>query len=143
MDVAMKNSVYALILIALSGCASIVNDNPQTIKITASNGQEIKGIVEKDTLTTTKNGKKTVKTHTKSTESDFQGTANNVWMKRSSATKTIVVENPECEKETPVESYLSPAFFGNILIGGLIGSTIDLGTQKMWQYHKNIVINCQ
>lgn len=139
----MKKLVCALAVIALTGCASVVNDKNQNVKITASNGQEIKGTVQKDEVVTSKEDGKLKKTHVKTPESSFSGKTNSVVMERSNANKVVVVENPECTKETELKSSVSPMFFGNILIGGLLGSTTDSATQKMWQYDENVVVNCK
>ena len=64
-------------------------------------------------------------------------------MERASADKVVIVDNPECQKETSLKSSVAPIFFGNILIGGLLGSTTDAATQKMWKYEENVVIDCK
>jgi outer membrane murein-binding lipoprotein Lpp len=139
----MIKLISLLSLIAISGCASVINDKNQKIQIIASNGQEIKGTVERDTIVSTKVDGKVKKSHVKAAESSFSGTTNAVMLERSNVIKTVVVENPECEKETAIKNSVSPAFFGNILIGGLLGSSTDAGSGKMWQYQEKVVVTCK
>lgn len=139
----MKKIVCVLALIALSGCASIVNDKNQKVQISASNGQELKGTIQDiETKTVKVDGKRQKKT-AQTVSGSFTGKPADVMVERSSVKKVVVVENEECQKETPLNSNVSPMFFGNILIGGLIGSTIDASTQKMWQYQEKVVVQCK
>lgn len=139
----MKKLACVLAVVALSGCASIANDKTQQIKIVASNGQQIQGSMQEDTVTTKKQDGKHVKVHNKTVEATFSGSTNAVSLERSGKDKVVVVENPECTKETPVKRSVSPMFFGNVLIGGLLGSTTDASTGKMWQYQEDIIVNCK
>ena len=139
----MKKMVIALTLIAMSGCASIVNDKNQKVIISASNGQAIKGTVQDVTTSTVKVDGKTQKKTDQVVSASFEGKPADILLERSNAKKVAVVENAECEKQTPIKNSVSPMFFGNILIGGLIGSTIDSATGKMWQYEDKVVIKCQ
>lgn len=128
----MKKITFALTLVALSGCASVVNDKNQKIQISASNGQEIKGTIQDIKTTKVKvDGKYKKQTH-QEISSSFNGKPADIILERSDQRKVVVVDNPECQKETPLKNSVSPIFFGNILIGGLLGSTTDVATQKMW-----------
>lgn len=50
----------------------------------------------------------------------------------------------ECDKKIVLKSETNPMFFGNILIGGLLGSTTDASTKSMWKYDKdNIKVDCE
>lgn len=120
----MKVFVSAVALVSLtmlSGCASVVNDKTQKVNVVASNGQQIKG--------------------------DISGVAFSapgvVLVDRANVDKVITVQNPECTKTTELKKSISPAFWGNILIGGLLGSTTDSSTEKMWQYQDNVIIPCK
>ncbi len=112
----------ALISIAMfSGCASIVNDKNQKISVSASNGQQIKGSVDGVA---------------------FSGPGV-VEVARANVDKTIVIDNPECANSMPLNKSVDPIFFGNILIGGLLGSTTDATTEKMWKYQEKVVVSCK
>jgi uncharacterized protein YceK len=137
----MKRLAFALLVIGLSGCASIVNDKNQVVHINASNGQELNGSVQEITEKRVKEGKKVKKEQTYTPVSKLNGS--DVMLARSGTKKVVVVDNPECEKETPIKNSIDGMFFGNIIIGGLVGSTTDAATGKMWKYQENVVVQCK
>jgi uncharacterized protein YceK len=115
-------SVAVMAVLSLtSGCASVVNDKAQKVNIVASNGQQIKGDVSGVTFSS----------------------PGVVLVERANTDKLITVENPECQKTTPLKKKISTAFWGNILIGGLLGSTTDHSTEKMWEYDESVVVSCK
>lgn len=136
----MKKLAFALV-VTLSGCASVVNDKNQVIHINASNGQTLNGSVQEITVKKTKEGKKVKKEKTYTPVSKLNGS--DVMLARSGSQKVVIVDNPECEKETPIKNSVDGMFFGNILIGGLLGSTTDATTGKMWKYEENVVVQCK
>lgn len=103
-----------------SGCASIFNDATQTVTIVASNGQPVLGTVD---------GK------------PFQ-TPSHVQVQRQKASKLISVTSPGCAAQTVADSSVDVKFFGNIIAGGLLGSSTDFATERMWRYADYIVIPC-
>jgi hypothetical protein len=117
-----KLAAYSIIasVTLMTGCASIVNDQAQTINVSASNGKEIKGTVDGAEFTT----------------------PGVVSVKRQNSPKIVAVSTAGCDKETVVPNTVDPWFFGNILIGGLLGSTTDYSTEKMWKYSDNVVVSC-
>ena len=120
----MKVCLCVATLVAVtmfSGCASIVNDKNQKINVSASNGQQIKGSID---------------------GVPFNGPGV-VQVARANVDKTVVVDNPECAKSTQLNKSVDPMFFGNILIGGLLGSTTDAHTEKMWKYQNKVVVSCK
>ncbi len=120
----MKVRLGAVALVTLtvfSGCASIVNDKNQKINVSASNGQQINGTIDGVA---------------------FKGPGV-VEVARANVDKTVVVDNPECAKSMPLKKTVDPMFFGNFLIGGLLGSTTDASTEKMWKYQDEVVISCK
>lgn len=55
-----------------------------------------------------------------------------------------VVKISDCEKEVLLKKEVNPMFLGNILIGGLFGSTTDASTDSMWQYDaENVNVDCE
>lgn len=107
--------------LALSGCASILNEKTQQINVSSSTGGEIKGTVDGASFT-------------------GPGIVN---VTRENKNKVIVAQTPGCAKETVIEKNVDPKFFVNILSGGAFGSTTDYSTEKMWKYSENVVISCQ
>jgi len=107
--------------VALSGCASILNDKTQAINVSSSTG------------------------------SDIQGTVNGMPFKapgvvavtRENKNKLFVTETEGCTKETIAEKSVDPKFFINILSGGSFGSSTDYASDKMWKYNESVVIACK
>jgi flagellin-like hook-associated protein FlgL len=138
----MKKIAVTLAILAMTGCATVVNDKNQTIQITASNGQPLSGELQEVKSTTVKKDGKRVKGPLEyTTVSKLDGTP--VVVARSNAKKVVTVDTEGCQKETPVKSSVSMAFFGNIIIGGLLGSTTDSATGKMWEYQETVVVPCK
>jgi hypothetical protein len=104
----------------MSGCASIFNDKTQTINVTASNAATIKGTVDGMPFTTPG--------------------AVNVFRQKNA--KIFITEAEGCNPQTVADSNVDVKFFGNILSGGVLGSTTDYSTEKMWKYSENVVIHC-
>jgi len=62
-----------------------------------------------------------------------------IMVKRSSDDKVITVEG--CNKNITMKSSVRPLFFGNIIFGGVFGSTTDATNDTMWEYD-DINIDC-
>lgn len=105
----------------MTGCASIFNEKTQPVNVTTTNGKTVSGTVDGTAFTA-------------------PGT---VQVYRSKSTKVFNVEAEGCAKQTPVDSTVDVKFFGNIIIGGVFGSTTDYSTDKMWKYQDSVTINCQ
>lgn len=118
----MKSIIaIAAATLVLSGCASILNDQTQSVNVTTSNGQEVTGTV---------NG----------TAFKAPGV---VQLTRENQNKVFRTDNANCAKETVAEKSVDGKFFINILSGGVFGSTTDYSTEKMWAYAQNVTIACK
>lgn len=115
----LLTSLFAVL--ALSGCASILNDKTQAINVAASNGKEIVGTID---------------------GTSFKAPAI-VNVNRENKNKLVLVTTDGCAKETSVEKSVDPKFFINILSGGAFGSTTDYSTEKMWRYSENVIVSCK
>ncbi|MDD4912740.1 MAG: hypothetical protein PHP57_10640 [Sideroxydans sp.] len=107
--------------VALSGCASILNDKTQAINVSSSTGSDIQGTV---------NGM------------PFKAPGV-VQVTRENKDKLFVTETEGCVKETIAEKSVDPKFFVNILSGGAFGSSTDYASEKMWKYNENVTIACK
>ncbi|MCO7191051.1 MULTISPECIES: adenosine deaminase [unclassified Pseudoalteromonas] len=117
----MKYSIIpAAALVMLSGCASIVTSDVQTIQVTTNTG-------------------KTVEVSADGNKSDTPGS---IQVLRNGQDKVIRTTAAGCAAETPVQKKVAPAFFGNVILGGLLGSTTDASTGKMWDYADSVEIQC-
>ena len=105
---------------AISGCATILNDETQGVNVVSSNSKPIQGNI---------NGV------------PFTGPGI-VQVKRSKENKIVMVETPGCVKTTALNRSVDPVFFINVLSGGAFGSTTDYSTEKMWKYEESVVIQC-
>lgn len=120
----MKASVIglaAITLAMLSGCASILNDKTQPINVSATNNREITVAVDGQSVKT-------------------PAVIN---VTRENKNKLIVTSAEGCAKETSLEKSVDTKFFINILSGGLLGSSTDYGSEKMWRYAESVVIQCK
>lgn len=108
----------------LSGCASIVKGRKKSVNISTNTGQS----VEVDILSSS--GVQTFYTPTV------------VSLKRKNQDITVVVKETPCIRQSTfiVSSDIEPWFFGNIITGGLYGSTTDALTGSMWTYDDNITV---
>lgn len=117
----MKKAAVAVMTIALTGCASIVNGNNQVVSIeTRHKGQQVAGatctlVNPKGTFYVTTPG--TVMVH-----------------------RAYDDLNVKCEKDgmqpglTNVKSSTKPMAFGNIIFGGMIGAAVDAGSGAAYEY---------
>jgi len=100
-----------------SGCATLIGGKTQSINISSDKRTEI----EVD-------GRK-------------YSTPAKIMLERSSEDKVITIAN--CDKNLTIESSIRPLFFGNILFGGVIGSTTDATNDAMWEYDDNVTVECK
>ncbi len=111
----------AFLIVAGSGCASILNEKTQNVNVVTSNGH--KAEVSIDGM-------------------PFQvpGVAS---FKRAKGDKLITTRDSKCNPTTVAPSTVDNVFFINILSGGVFGSTTDYGTEKMWKYQDTVMISCK
>ncbi|WP_044413750.1 hypothetical protein [Thiomicrospira microaerophila] len=107
-------------IMALSGCATILNDDNHKANIQTSDGQ--KAVLNVD-------GKR------------FEAPGV-VELPRKKEGVTISSVDNRCN-DTNVNSKVDTKFFVNILSGGAFGSTTDYATDKMWTYDDTIVVQCR
>lgn len=113
-------AAVAVISTLATGCASIVTDSTAMVNLTTSNGEKTKVNIEGQTFTA-------------------PGVA---VLYKTGANKIVVADDENCQGQTVITRKLEPAFFGNILTGGIFGSTTDYSTNKMWTYSDQVMINC-
>ncbi len=113
-----------LILAFFTGCATISNNPHQRVAIGTNTGESVTADI---------NGQKVM-------------LPASVEISRSSDTlvRILPVDNPGYETTQLVitgKQELSAWFWGNIIFGGLLGSTTDVVTGSMWQYsNPNFVV---
>ena len=113
-------SVVVISAIALSGCASILNEKTQDINVHRSTGSPIDGTV---------NG------------TPFKGPGI-VKVTRANQDLHFVTTTDGCAKDTVAQKNVDGKFFINIISGGPFGSSTDYGTEKMWKYSDDVTISC-
>ncbi len=122
----MKKIIAVLVTTTfLSSCASIIKGKNQTINITTSNGKNIQATVF------SKNGM---------LDTELPRV---ISVARDSQDITIRVKGDKCHTETVsvAQSRIEPWFWGNLLTGGILGSSTDYGTGAMWKYDNNVNVN--
>ncbi|MGJ8632155.1 MAG: adenosine deaminase [Glaciecola sp.] len=104
----------------VTGCASVMTADTQSINITTSNNQPAEVTLDDKTITA----------------------PGMVVVLRDGKNKVVKSKAPGCDNATVVDKNISGAFFGNIIIGGLPGSTTDSVTGKMWNYVDDVEVTC-
>lgn len=116
----MKNIILGASLLTLTtGCASVMTAEQQTITVSTTNNKAIEVTVDDKTTETT----------------------GAVTVLRDGKDKVVRTKAPNCDTTTVIKKNITPSFFGNIVIGGLLGSTTDASTGKMWDY-EDVEVRC-
>lgn len=115
-----KIALLAAIAMMTSGCASVMTAENQSINVTTSNNKPAEVTVDDKTVTA----------------------PGMVVVLRDGKDKVVRTKAEGCDTATPIQKSVTPIFFGNIVIGGLLGSTTDGVTGKMWDYADNVEVQC-
>lgn len=119
----MKKLVLSVLLanLTLSGCATIVAEDTDQIKVTSNKQEQFVAYI---------GNKKIVVPET-------------VVVERNGEDLSITTEEEGCDANTTVEKSMDTAFLGNLITGGAFGSTTDSVTGKMWDYQSDVTIICK
>lgn len=109
------------VAIAASGCATILNEETQSVNVTSSNGQDFSFSVDGQT---------------------YDGPTI-VSLQRAKGDKFIVTNTEGCNEQTLLPAKVDSKFWINILTGGVFGSTTDYSSEEMWAYDANVVVSCR
>lgn len=112
-------------IMLLSGCSTIIEGSTQTVNFSTGMDKQIHAVI------TSSGGTMPVILP--------QALAVN----KSSNDLVINIKDDNCvlPSTTIVKSHLNPWFWGNIIFGGLIGSTTDSASGAAWEYDNNILVN--
>lgn len=112
-------------IMLLSGCSTIIEGSTQTVNFSTGMDKQIHAVI------TSSGGTIPVILP--------QALAVN----KSSNDLVINIKDGNCvlPSTTIVKSHLNPWFWGNIIFGGLIGSTTDSASGAAWEYDNNILVN--
>jgi len=110
----------AIVTLFTSSCATILTEDTHKMNVSTSDGKKIE--VEIDGNTQTVPGIVSVKKENKD--------------------KVLVTKDPTCTGATNLNKEVETVFFVNILSGGVLGSSTDYGTDKMWKYQDSVTISC-
>lgn len=117
----MKNLIIGLsIAFFATGCATVMTADQQTINVTTSNNKTAEVTIDDKTITA----------------------PGIVTVLRDGKDKVVKTKAEGCDTATPIKKEVTTSFFGNIVIGGLLGSTTDASTGKMWDYQNSVEISC-
>ena len=114
-------TISTITLMLISGCATIVADDDDRIKVTSNNNMSFKAKLNEK-------------------EIDVPST---VVVDRNGDDLVITTNQENCDTNTPVEKKMDTAFLGNLITGGAFGSTTDASTGKMWDYQSDVTIICR
>lgn len=119
----MKKSTLVLLgmgtsMIMMNGCATIMSGKTQKINLMSEKKQQVK--IDGVSYTS----------------------PSMINIKRGKEDKVLTVNG--CDKKILLKSEMNPAFLGNIIFGGVFGSTTDAATDSMWKYSEdNIAVDCK
>lgn len=117
----MKSTTLTFSLIfTLSGCASIMTSDEQSIEVITTNGKAVDVNIDGNSIKT----------------------PGSIRVVRDGRNKVLRTTEQDCDSATIVNKSVTPVFFGNIIFGGLLGSTTDSSTGKMWDYEEKVTIQC-
>lgn len=122
----MKKTVLSLTgIMLLSGCATLATGSKQTINMATSSGKQAEATI------TSANGTFPVIL------------PQAVTVEKSSENLIINITESDCiaPTTTMVVPYQQPWFWGNIIFGGLFGSTTDSASGAAWEYDDNLMVN--
>lgn len=120
----MKKIATGMALIAsLSGCASIVSGSSQEIALSASPQVPVK-----------------CEAHNSRGSYDSNGEPGKILVKRSQSRLNIACEGNGYKGTHSEQAGVEGWFFGNILIGGLVGLIVDPSTGAMFSYDNEITV---
>ncbi len=116
----IRRAILALLIVQVvasaMGCATITSGTSETIEISANTRAAVK-----------RNG--VILGYTDKTS------PLKIALKRSSTSEQLTIEADGFETQNlTLKSKINGAFFGNILLGGLLGSSIDLSTGAVYTY---------
>jgi len=114
-------------VLSLTACASIIENNQQKVNIVPVGAQSVNCEL--------KNGRESVNSLAPATTQ----------IRRSKTDLDINCSDNQtgATGKKTVSSDLEPWTFGNILLGGIIGLGVDLGTGSAWKYPAQIDVNMQ
>jgi|TARA_B110000902_G_C13979184_1_gene464245 uncharacterized protein YceK len=115
-----KMFILAAATLMASGCASVMTAETQSINVTTSSNKQAEVTIDDKTITA----------------------PGMVVVLRDGKDKVVKSSAEGCDNATPIKKSITPVFFGNIIIGGVLGSTTDGATGKMWDYADNVEIAC-
>lgn len=112
-----------LVLLAASGCALIVDGKTQEVNIQTTSQGCAQCQISND-------------------RGNYQSLCapEKVKVQRDYDPLKVSCQAPGMSGETEVESHVKGWFWGNILIGGLIGMGIDAGTDAAWDYPETVTV---
>ena len=113
-------SLFVLIILMFQGCATILEDDTQSLNVRTSNNKAV---------TISVGGQSAV-------------TPTSITVDRDGSKIAVTTGAEGCSSSTAVDREVDTTFFVNILSGGVYGSTTDYATGKMWEYENDIVVNC-
>lgn len=102
------------------GCSTILTDDTQKINVISSSSQK---------FTVDVDGVK-------------QEAPGIIIVKKENKDKVLKFVSDKCSQDVALNKTVEPAFFGNLLSGGVFGSTTDYATDSMWRYQDSVQVNC-
>lgn len=127
MRVIMKK-IYLSLILVLSGCATIISGTTTSINLIPSNASDYE-----DTIKVQVSNKNTLQTI------QLPGSV----LVKTGGSPLLVAVKDKCFRETTttIEPKVNYVFLGNIITGGLTGTTTDALSGALWTYDDSFVVN--
>lgn len=120
----MKNIIAGMSMLALlSGCASIVSGSTQEIDIRTAPVAKVSCEAVNGRGTYTSNGQ-----------------PGSMLVKRSQTRLEVSCDSAEYAGKLSHRAHVEPWFFGNLIIGGLVGLVVDPSTGAMFAYDSSLLV---
>ena len=117
----MKQVILSLAtLTLLAGCATLTSPSTERINVSSNSPKQFTATLDGVPFTV----------------------PGSVSVKRDGDEKVIITTEEGCAQATTVNKEIDTIFWGNIIIGGILGSATDAGSGKMWDYDDSVYISC-
>tara|TARA_B100000795_G_C22656716_1_gene382449 strand:- start:402 stop:770 length:369 start_codon:yes stop_codon:yes gene_type:complete len=116
----MKKIIVLLAISSLVGCATIMSPSTERINVTSTKNKSFEARVDGQQFTV----------------------PGSVIVERDGNEKYVITSEAGCAGSTGIDKEVESIFWLNIVVGGLLGSSTDMGSGNMWDYDNDVTINC-
>ncbi len=121
----MKKILILVLVMAISGCASVIGGRNQHILLVPDNDEEVTAMVT---------------TRDWSQELTLPAT---IYTRKTKKDIVVRIDENACHEKSyqTIASSLNPLILGNVIIGGVIGLIVDFSTGAAWKFSKTETVH--